>query len=179
MTNPGNINNSMMLPKNIKAPNFPRKISRKNYSTTNRSMVSKEHIGLSEPRPHLNSSSNQYRPAFNSNFSSRNSMARKYRRRLFHSGAQVTRDFDPSTVYQGIEDIDFELEEMEENIDNLPEADNEMEDEQLDGQIDQLMENNKQLLKKVNVCAEIVAKGIAKAKNLKSTRLNDPLGTKV
>ncbi|CAI2359659.1 unnamed protein product [Moneuplotes crassus] len=167
-----NLNNSMALPQVVKAPNFPKKIRRKNHASTNRSSPkNNRYITYSEKRPQLNSSMFNNRPAFNSNFSSRNSMAKRYRRRLFNTGAQVTQDFNPNTVYDGIEDIEIALEELEANVDNLDESGlNEVESEELDTHIELLMQNNKKLVKKVNICAEIVAKGISKAANLKSMK---------
>jgi len=99
-------------------------------------------------------------------------MAKRYRYRLFNSGPQISKDFDPNTVYEGIEDVDFELEELEENIDNVDQPDmDEVANEALDEKIEMLMENNKNLLKKVNAVAEVVGRGISKAAQLKRAKL--------
>ena len=80
---------------------------------------------------------------------------------------QVTNDFDPTTVYEGISDIDGELEELEEII---PEE-NDEEYSNLDEEIEALLESNKKLIMKLRSVADVVAQGIQKAANLKSLKL--------
>ncbi|CAI2387337.1 unnamed protein product [Moneuplotes crassus] len=166
------MNNSMMLPQVVKAPNFPKKIKRNNHVSANRSTSQTNRFNShSERRIKLNTGSSLHRPAFNSNFSSRNSMAKLFKRKLFKTGAEVTKDFDPNTVYDGIEEIDLDLEEMEENMDNLDDTGlEETESDRLDEEIEILMEANKKLLQKVNICAGVVANGISKAATLKSMK---------
>ena len=163
----------MALPQIVKAPNFPKQLDREKYAESNKSSYeNKRYKSTSRAQIKLNIGTIKHRVAFNGNFTGRNSMAKRYRKHLFKSGTQITRDFDPNTVYRGIEDVDFELEELEENRDYLDQGDlDDYQNDLIDEEIDMYMENNKNLLKKVNNCAENVAKGISKAANLKNSKL--------
>lgn len=162
-----------MLPQVVKAPNFPKKLSRNKYLVSNRS-YNENHKNMSTSQGRIKSRTRkvQRRMVFNGNFTGKNSIAKRYRKNLFNSGIQITLDFDPNTVYRGIEDVDAKLEELEENIDNLDQGDlDDYANEQLNEEIYTYLENNKQLLEKVNACAGVVAKGIYKAALIKNSRV--------
>ena len=135
----------MMLPQVVKAPNFPKQLDRENYEKSHSSSYkNKMNTSKSRGRLKLYTGAIKHRMAFNGNFTGKNSMAKRYRRHLFNSGTQITKDFDPNTVYSGIEDVDFELEDLEENLDYLKQGDlDDYQNSLIDEQIEMYMENNK------------------------------------
>lgn len=78
---------------------------------------------------------------------------------MFNLSKQTANDFDPVTVYDGISDIDNQLEELEEE---LPD-DREEDKDEVNEQLDYFLENNKKLVIKIRAVADIVAQGVRKA----------------
>ena len=122
-------------------------------------------LSSSQTRMGLSSSMVRSRMPFNGNFTSKNSKAKGFV--LFQTGNQITNDFDPKTVFDGIQDIEYENDELEENIDAVLDGENEA----LEEEISNLIENNKKLIIQVNEVAEIVSKGVRKAATIKKTKL--------
>ena len=124
--------------KTIKAPNFPKKLSREEFNEGNKSVeIERNLISTQSSRFKLSSGIIKHRSNFNSNFTAKNSMAK--RSFFLDMSKQVSNDFDPSTVYEGVSDIDNELEALEEVIPE--EKDDEYTD--IDEEIEFLIESNK------------------------------------
>ena len=106
------------VPSTVKVPNFPKKIARNDHEKQNTSMDFANSVISNQSRGGLRTSSVRLRnnvksvnlPSFNHNFTAKNSMAN--RKFIFEISDQSKRDFDPVNVYEGISNIDNEMEEL-------------------------------------------------------------------
>jgi hypothetical protein len=145
---------------------FLNNLDREEKRETNMSVdMKRTALSSSQTRNSLGSRFLKSRIAFNSNFTAKHSMARRFN--FNQTGIQIANDFDPSTVFEGISDTENQLAELEENIEVVLDET----DPNLEAEIEDLLDCNKSLVKKVNEIAELVASRIRKAAEFKKSRI--------
>ena len=164
------VNKSMMLPTMVRPHKFGRNPNVENQLASGRAGSHRRVVSTSQTRHKLATTALKHRVAFNANFTSKNSMAKRYFAQ--NLSQKVQNDFDPNTVYDGIQEIEYELDDLEEGYENMDSTGFEEYSTDLqDEQIEVLFQQNRHLVKKVNAVVEVVAKGISKASNFRSQRL--------